>query len=81
MKRLSAKGSAEDKAAAEQAYRDANDAWRKLRDGEEPDPPAQKPSGPKDAAADEPEADEPSDQPATDEPEADEPDAAGGEEE
>ena len=30
-------GSAEDKAAAEAAYREAQDAFKKIRDGEEPD--------------------------------------------
>ena len=41
VKKLSASGSAEDKAAADAAYREANDAWRKLRDGEEPEPAAE----------------------------------------
>jgi|APSaa5957512493_1039668.scaffolds.fasta_scaffold102613_1 hypothetical protein len=40
VKKLSASGSAEEKAAADAAYREANDAWRKLRDGEEPEPAA-----------------------------------------
>ena len=40
VKKLSASGSAEEKAAADAAYREANDAWRKLRDGEEPEPTA-----------------------------------------
>ena len=40
VKKLSASGSAEEKAAADVAYREANDAWRKLRDGEEPEPKA-----------------------------------------
>ncbi|MBT5140122.1 MAG: cell envelope integrity protein TolA, partial [Acidimicrobiaceae bacterium] len=40
VKKLSASGSAEEKAAADAAYREANDAWRKLRDGEESEPAA-----------------------------------------
>lgn len=38
VKKLSESGSAEEKAAADAAYREANDAWRKQRDGEEPEP-------------------------------------------
>ncbi len=41
VKKLSESGSAEEKAAADAAYREANDAWRKLRDGEEPEPKAE----------------------------------------
>ncbi|MEZ5166754.1 MAG: hypothetical protein R2695_09750 [Acidimicrobiales bacterium] len=37
VKKLADKGSAEEKAEAEQAYRAAADRWKKLRDGEEPD--------------------------------------------
>ncbi len=51
VKKLSDSGSAEEKAAADAAYREANDAWRKLRDGEEPEPKAEEAP----AAAEEPE--------------------------
>ncbi|MEQ8841962.1 MAG: hypothetical protein RIB98_13355 [Acidimicrobiales bacterium] len=37
VKKLGDRGSAEEKAEAEKAYRDAADRWKKLRDGEEPD--------------------------------------------
>ena len=37
MKKLNERGSAEEKAEAETAYRDAADRWKKLRDGEDPD--------------------------------------------
>jgi len=43
VKKLSESGSAEEKAAADAAYREANDTWRKLRDGEEPEPKAEEP--------------------------------------
>ena len=58
VKKLNERGSAEEKAEAEAAYREAADRWKKLRDGEEPDEPA--------AAADEPAADaEPAAEPVT----------------
>lgn len=43
VKKLTERGSAEEKAEAEQAYREAADRWKKLRDGEDPDeaPPAE----------------------------------------
>lgn len=53
VKKLSASGSAEEKAAADAAYREANDAWRKQRDGEEPEPAAAE-----EAPAEEPVAEE-----------------------
>ncbi len=37
VKKLQERGSAEEKAEAEKAYREATDRWKKLRDGEEPD--------------------------------------------
>ena len=40
VKKLNERGSAEEKAEAEAAYRVAADRWKKLRDGEEPDEPA-----------------------------------------
>jgi S-DNA-T family DNA segregation ATPase FtsK/SpoIIIE len=40
VKKLNERGSAEEKAEAEAAYRVAADRWKKLRDGEEPDDPA-----------------------------------------
>lgn len=36
VKNLSSGGSAEEKAEAEAAYREASEAWKKIRDGEEP---------------------------------------------
>jgi len=70
-------GSAEEKAAAEAAYREAQDAFKKIRDGEEPEeaPAAE-------AADDEPAADEaPADEPAmaTDRTDDDAEDAADAE--
>jgi len=56
VKKLSASGSAEDKAAADAAYREANDAWRKLRDGEEPEPAAEAEATPAEEAPAEAEA-------------------------
>ncbi|NCG36454.1 MAG: hypothetical protein GWP48_02860 [Actinobacteria bacterium] len=53
VKKLSASGSADEKAAADAAYREANDAWRKQRDGEEPEPAAAE-----EAPAEEPVAEE-----------------------
>ncbi len=71
VKKLAERGSAEEKAAAESAYRDASEAWRKLRDGEEPDEAPAKAEAPSD---DEPKSDEPkSDEPKSDEPKSDEP--------
>ncbi len=52
VKRLADKGSADEKTEAEKAYREANDAWRKLRDGEEPDPPAKEAPAAEEAPAD-----------------------------
>ena len=61
VKKLNERGSAEEKAEAEAAYREAADRWKKLRDGEEPDEPDE-PA----AAADEPAADaEPAAEPVT----------------
>ena len=37
VKKLNERGSAEEKAEAEAAYREAAERWKKLRDGEEPD--------------------------------------------
>ncbi len=37
VKKLGDRGSAEEKAEAEKAYRDAADRWKNLRDGKEPD--------------------------------------------
>lgn len=42
VKKLNERGSAEEKAAAEAAYREASEAWKRIRDGEEPEPPAAK---------------------------------------
>ena len=39
VKKLADRGSAGERAEAEQAYRAAADRWKKLRDGEEPDEP------------------------------------------
>ena len=39
VKKLSGGGSAEEKAEAEAAYREASEAWKKIRDGEEPAEP------------------------------------------
>lgn len=36
VKKLTQSGSAEEKAEAEAAYREASEAWRRIRDGEEP---------------------------------------------
>ncbi|MEM7140597.1 MAG: hypothetical protein AAF548_06130 [Actinomycetota bacterium] len=58
VKKLSERGSAEEKAEAEAAYRTAADAWKKLRDGEEPDEaPASEETSP-DASAEEAPEDE-----------------------
>lgn len=62
VKKLGERGSAEEKAEAEQAYRNAADRWKKLRDGEDPDedtktePVAE--SAPEAEAEPEPEAEE-----------------------
>ena len=64
-------GSAEEKAAAEVAYREAQDAFKKIRDGEEPE------EAPAAEAADEAPADEPA--MATDRTDEDAEDAADAE--
>ncbi|MGB1654168.1 MAG: hypothetical protein ACPHJY_07260, partial [Acidimicrobiales bacterium] len=38
VKKLSNGGSAEERAEAEAAYRDASEAWKRIRDGVEPEP-------------------------------------------
>jgi len=79
VKKLSASGSAEEKAAADAAYREANDAWRKQRDGEEPEPaaaeeaPVEEPVA-EEAPAEEPVAEEaPAEEPVAEEAPAEEP--------
>ena len=48
-------GSAEERAAAEAAYREAQDAFKKIRDGEEPEEaPAAETTADEEASADEP---------------------------
>jgi hypothetical protein len=61
LKKLNDGASAEDKAQAEEAYRDAADRWKKLRGGEDPDEGAAE-----EAAAEEPAAAEeaPAEEPA-----------------
>ncbi len=74
VKKVSGSGSAEQKAAAEQAYREANETWRKLRDGEEPEAPAATPKP--EAEPEAPEAEATAEPVATEpEPEATEPEA------
>jgi hypothetical protein len=79
VKKLSDSGSAEEKAAADAAYREANDAWRKQRDGEEPEPaaaeeaPVEEPVA-EEAPAEEPVAEEaPAEEPVAEEAPAEEP--------
>jgi hypothetical protein len=76
VKKLNERGSAEEKAEAEAAYRVAADRWKKLRDGEEPDEPAAaaEATEAEEVPADAPEADEPAaETPAAEEPAAEEP--------
>lgn len=40
VKKLAERGSAEEKAEAEAAYREASEAWKQIRDGKEPEAPA-----------------------------------------
>ena len=64
VKKLNERGSAEEKAEAEAAYREAADRWKKLRDGEEPDEPEAEAVA--ETEADEPAGDtEPADEPTT----------------
>lgn len=84
VKKRNERGSAEERAEAEAAYRDAAERWRKLRDGEEPDEaPSADASTSDTAEASEPEATtEPAEASDTTEPaEAAEPAEAGDEEE
>jgi hypothetical protein len=74
VKKLNERGSAEEKAEAEAAYRVAADRWKKLRDGEEPDEPAAaEATVAEEVPAEAPEADEPAaETPAVEEPAAEE---------
>ena len=68
VKKLSGGGSAEEKAEAEAAYRDASEAWKKIRDGEEPEPTEAKAAPAEESPADESPADEaPADEAPADE--------------
>ena len=71
MRKANESGSAEEKAAAEAAYREAQDAFKKIRDGEEPE------EAPAAEAADDAPADEPA--MATDRTDEDAEDAADAE--
>lgn len=70
VKKLNERGSAEEKAEAEAAYREAADRWKKLRDGEDPDeskaeeePAEAKPEEEPAEAKSEEESDAPAEQP------------------
>ncbi|GJM38271.1 MAG: hypothetical protein DHS20C19_16380 [Acidimicrobiales bacterium] len=66
VKKVSERGSAEEKAEAETAYREATDKWKKLRDGEEPE---ETPAPVPEAAAEEAPAEEaPAEEASADEP-------------
>ena len=51
VKKLGERGSAEEKAAAEAAYREASEAWKRIRDGEEPEETEAKAAPAEEAAA------------------------------
>lgn len=78
VKKLSDRGSAEEKAEAEASYREALEKWKALRDGKEPEPTTSPPPA-ESEAPDEPAAT--TDEPAEPEATTDEPDATTAEEE
>ena len=79
VKKLGERGSAEEKAAAEAAYREASEAWKRIRDGEEPEETEAKAAPaeqtPEDTPAEEASTEEPT--PQTDRTDDDAEDAAG----
>lgn len=79
VKKLAERGSAEEKAEAEAAYREASEAWKRVRDGEEPDEPEAKAAPADEAAPAEAPAttDDTAGEPETDRTDDDAEDAAG----
>lgn len=72
VKKLASGGSAEEKAEAEAAYREASEAWKKIRDGEEPAAPEAKATPAEDAPAEEASAEAPAEEAVAEEAPAEE---------